>query len=141
MSDGAWPERRAEPPADGQDAFASIRDIGLSLPGVEAVVRYDGAPGLTRDGRFMAALACHRSAEPASLVVRASPEFREALLREAPDTYYLTPHYERHPVVLARLHRLSLQALADLLRASWRLSVHSGRSPRRQPATSSNSGR
>ena len=129
MSDGAWPGRRAEPPADGQDAFASIRDIGLSLPGVEAVVR------------FMAALACHRSAEPASLVVRASPEFREALLREAPDTYYLTPHYERHPVVLARLHRLSLQALADLLRASWRLSVHSGRSPRRQPATSSNSGR
>ena len=124
-----------QPGVDGQDAFAPVRAIGLSLAGVEAVVRYDGAPGLTRDGRFMAALACHRSAEPASLVVRASPDFREALLREAPESYYLTPHYEPHPVVLARLDRLSHEALADLLRASWRLSVHLGRPPGRVGTT------
>jgi hypothetical protein len=123
VSDAVPRDRRAPPRDDRQDAFASVRAIGLSLSGVEAVVRYDGAPGLTRDGRFMAALACHQSAEPASLVVRASPELREALLREAPESYYLTPHYERHPVVLARLDRLSHEALADLLRASWRLSV------------------
>ena len=79
-------------------------------------------------GSRLAALAGHPSAEPASLVVRASPELREALLREAPESYYVTPHYERHPVVLARLDRLSHEALADLLRASWRLSVPPSRS-------------
>ena len=43
---------------------------------------------------------------------RGRKDFR---LREEPDKYYITPHYERYPVVLARLDRLSDEELRDLL--------------------------
>jgi hypothetical protein len=54
----------------------------------------------------MAGLAGHASAEPGSLVVRSRVEDRAWLLEDAPDTYYVTDYYERHPVVLVRLDRI-----------------------------------
>ena len=106
-----------------QAAFDIVRTIGLLLPDVEAAVKYDGSPLLKAAGSFMAGLATHPSAEPGTLVVRAEAEQRECLLEEAPDTYYLTDHYRRHPVVLARLSRLDRDALRDLLMVSWRLTT------------------
>ena len=73
-------------------------------------------PILQVDGRFMAGLAAH--AEHGTLVVRVEPEQRALLLDEAPDTYYLTPYHEPHPVVLVRLHRVDRAALWDLLAES-----------------------
>ena len=108
--------RAAHPPA-----FDLVRTIGLTLPRVEAGVRYDGAPVLRLDGCFLAALATHPSAEPDSLVVRYDCEERQWLLDDAPETYYLTEYYRRYPLVLARLPRLDSAALRDLLTVSWRL--------------------
>ncbi len=65
-------------------SFDRVTRVGLTLPGVETASRYDGA-------------------EPDTLVVRAESEDRARMLEDAPDTYYLTEYYERHPVVLARL--------------------------------------
>jgi hypothetical protein len=107
----------------GAKAFSAVRAVGLTLPGVEAATRYDGAPVLKRDGCFMAGLATHPSAERDTLVVRASEEEREWLLAEAPETYYLTDYYRRHPVVLVRLSRIDRDALHDLLTSSWRLTA------------------
>ena len=75
----------------------------------------------------MAALATHESAEPDSLVVRMNPADREALLEDAPETYYVTEYYERHPVVLARLSHLDTDALHDLLSVSRRLTLAKAR--------------
>ena len=58
------------------DPFARVRTIGLALPDVEAVTRYDGATVLKAGGAFMAGLATHPSAEAGSLVVRAEIEAR-----------------------------------------------------------------
>ena len=69
----------------------------------------------------MAGLATHRSAEPATLVVRTAFEDREWLLEDAPDTYYLTDYYRSFPIVLVRLSRIDRDALRDLLAVSWRL--------------------
>ncbi len=74
----------------------------------------------------MAGLAWHRSAELDTLVVRSSFEERAFLLEEAPETYYVTDYYRRHPVVLVRLSRIDRDALRDLLSVSWRLSVPKG---------------
>jgi len=71
----------------------------------------------------MASLATHPSAEPGTLVVRADLDQRDALLEEAPDTYYLTDYYRRYPLVLARLQRLDRDALRDLLSMSRRLTL------------------
>jgi hypothetical protein len=114
--------------------FDIVRNVGLTLPDVAAETKYDGSPVLRVKGVFMAGLACHPSAEPATLVVRFPIEDRDALVEEAPETYYLTSYYRRHPVVLARLSLLSEDALRDLLAVSWRLTaakVGRPRSPRR----------
>jgi hypothetical protein len=105
------------------DAFETVRAVGLALSDVEATTKYDGSPVLKVGGCFMAGLATHRSAEPATLVVRASFEEREWLLDDAPETYYLTDYYRSYPVVLARLSRIDQEALRDLLSVSWRLTL------------------
>ena len=104
-------------------AFETVSAIGLGLPDVEAAIRYDGSPVLKARGSFMAGLATHPSAEPETLVVRAGFEEREWLLEDAPDIYYLTDYYRRHPVVLARLSRLDRDGLRDLLSVSRRLTL------------------
>jgi hypothetical protein len=85
--------------------------------------RYDGAPALLAGGCIMAAQATHPSAEPGSLVIRVSPDDRQAFLDEAPQTYYLTAHYAPHPVVLVRLAAIDAVALADLLGMSRRFTL------------------
>ena len=103
------------------NAFEIVRAVGLTLPNVEATTKYDGSPVLKLSGCFMAGLATHPSAEPNTLVVRYDDEEREWLIADAPQTYYLTDHYRRYPIVLVRLSRIDSGALRDVLSVSWRL--------------------
>jgi hypothetical protein len=105
------------------DPFDRVKAIGLGLPEVDATIKYDGSPVLKLRGCFLAGLAAHPSAEPDSLVVRVAFDDRARLLEDAPDTYYLTDHYEPHPVVLVRLARVDRVALGDLLSVSWKLTA------------------
>ena len=89
------------------NAFESVQRVGLALPDVEAATKHDGSPVLKAGGCFMAGLATHPSAEPGTLVVRFNLEDRDALLEDAPETYYVTDYYEPYPVVLARLAQLN----------------------------------
>jgi hypothetical protein len=114
--------------------FETVSAVGLALPGVEAATKYDGSPMLKVGGSFMAGLAMHPSAEPETLVVRADREERECLLEDAPETYYLTDYYRKHPVVLVRLARLDRDALRDLLSMSRRLTL-AKRLPPRDPVS------
>jgi hypothetical protein len=104
-------------------AFERVERVGLTLPGVEAVTRYDGSRVLKLHGCFMAGPATHPSAEPETLVVRADLKNREWLLEDAPETYYLTDYYRSHPLILVRLSRVDDGALHDLLSVSWRLTA------------------
>jgi hypothetical protein len=104
-------------------AFANVKTIGLALEDVEASFNWIGFPVLRARGCFMAAIAAHASAEPASLVVRYDVEERERLLEDAPDTYYVTDFYRRYPLVLARLSHLNRDALRDLLSVSHRMAL------------------
>ena len=107
--------------------FETVRTVGLALPDVETATKYDGSPVLKVGGSFMAGLATHSSAEPETLVVRIGLEERECLLEDAPETYYVTDYYQRHPVVLVRLSRIDRDALRDLLSVSWRLALAKAR--------------
>ena len=111
--------------------FDIVSSVGLELRDVEAATKYDGSPVLKVGGAFMAGMATHRSAEPETLVVRIDPEEREWLVEDAPDTYYVTDYYRKHPVVLVRLSRIERDALRDLLSVSWRLTVAKARQRRR----------
>jgi hypothetical protein len=123
-------KRRSTSPAV-VNAFEVVQTVGLALPDVEAATRYDGSTVLRAAGCFMAGPATHPSAEPESLVVRIDLDDRDALLEDAPETYYVTDYYRRHPVVLARLSRLTSDALRDLLSVSRRLTLAKAHGARR----------
>ena len=112
------------------DAFDRVRTLGLALPDVESGTKYDGSPVLRRGASFMAGLALHRSADPGTLVVRADVDDRDAMIADAPDTYYLTDHYRRHPVILVRLSGIDRDGLRDVLLMSWRLTEAKARKGR-----------
>jgi len=93
--------------------------MGLELEDVEEGTSY-GSPALEVRGKMFACIVAHRSAEPDSLAVRMSFLERDLRMSAEPAVYYLTPHYQDYPVVLARLGRLSDDALRDLLETGWR---------------------
>lgn len=110
-------------PAPPPPAFDAVIRVGLTLPDVQAARRYDGSPVLQVAGVFMAGLATHESAEPDTLVVRADVDDRDAFIDDAPDVYYLTDYYRRHPLILVRLAHVTPEALHDLLLSSHRLTL------------------
>ena len=98
--------------------FETVKTLGLELPGVEQGTMY-GAPALKLNGQLLGCVPTNKAAEPDSLVVRIDFEQREGLLADAPETYYLKPHYLAYPCVLVRLNRIDHDALKELLHASW----------------------
>ena len=109
--------------------FEEVAAAALLLPEVAFSEKYDGSPVLKAGGSFLAGIATDESADADTLVVRMEYEQRQYLLEDAPDTYYVTDHYERHPVVLVRLELLEHDALRDLLSVSWRLAMKKGKRP------------
>jgi hypothetical protein len=115
--------------------FDTVRDVGLTLPGVEAATSW-GAPALKVGGKMFACGATHKSAEPNTLVVRMPFEERDELLAADPQTYYLKEHYVNYACVLVRLGKVHPDALRDLLLMGWRFVAPKGRrrAPRATPA-------
>jgi hypothetical protein len=113
--------------------FDTVRNIGLALPGVEESTAY-GQPALKIHGKLLACVPAHRSAEPASLVVRVDFDDRAELLAAAPDVYYVTDHYVGYSSVLVRLSRVNLDVLRDLLRMAHKFVTRNAapRSPARK---------
>ena len=117
--------------------FATVREIGRALPGVEESTAY-GSPALRVKGKMFACLAVHRSAEPNSLVVTVGFDARDALVAEEPATYYVTPHYVDHPSVLVRLDRVRPDALKGLIVSAHRLASKSAKPRARRPGRGRN---
>lgn len=113
--------------------FDTVRDIGLTLPGVEESTAY-GFPALKVHGKLLACVPANPSAEPASLAVRVDFDDRAELLAEAPDVYYVTEHYVDYDAVLVRLSRITPDLLRDLLGMAYKFvsSRATSRSPSRK---------
>ena len=99
--------------------LSDVRKVALALPDVEDATTY-GSPAFKAGGKMFACVAIHKSAEPGSLMIRVDFDRRAELLAEAPDVYYLTPHYADYPAVLVRLSKVSKDALRDLLGGALR---------------------
>ena len=84
------------------------------MPDVEEGTGW-GVPALHAGGKVICCTAAHRDAEPNTLVVMVPFDQRDALIEEAPDIYYLKPHYIAHPCVLVRLPAIGNDALRALL--------------------------
>ena len=109
--------------------FGTVRKIARTLPGAEEAMAY-GSPSIKVNGTMMACIAVNKAAEPNSLVVRIDFDQRDAMIEEAPATYYLKDHYAPYPSVLVRLAHITEEELRDLLNASWRF-VTSKKKPKK----------
>lgn len=120
--------------------FDTVRRLASGLPGVEESTSY-GTPSFKVGGRLLTCTAINKSAEPDSLVLSIDFDQRDALIADAPDTYYVTDHYVNYPCVLVRLSRINAEALRDLLQAGWRFVSSSpprkGRTTSRKPRSGS----
>ncbi|MEX2281751.1 MAG: MmcQ/YjbR family DNA-binding protein [Gemmatimonadota bacterium] len=94
--------------------WETVRELALALPDVEEATSW-GAPAFKRKGKMFTCRPTHKSAEPDSLVVLLDFMERDLLLRVAPETYYLKPHYQNYPCVLVRLGNIRKTALRELL--------------------------
>ena len=114
-------------------SFDTVRDMGLSLPGVEESTAY-GAPALKVRGKLLACVPANRSAEPDSLVVRVDFDERAELLAADPEVYYITDHYSGYSAVLVRLSRVDPDMLKDLLGMAYKFVTRKAisRSPSRK---------
>lgn len=107
--------------------FEIVRKIGLALPGVVESTMY-GAPALKIQGKLVACIPTHKSAEAGSLAVRMNFDDRADLLAGAPDVYYITNHYVNYNAVLVRFARISEDELRDLIRMAYKFVTASGTS-------------
>ena len=114
--------------------FDTVRHIGLALPGVEESTAY-GAPALKVYGKLLACVPSHRSAEPASLVVRVDLDDRAERLAADSHVDYVTPHYVDYSAVLVRLSRVNSNVLRDLLGMAYKFVTRKSapRPPARRP--------
>ena len=99
--------------------YDEVREIGLSLPGVEESTSY-GTPSLKLAGRRGKMIARLRE-DGVTLVVRCLRPERETLLESEPEAFTLTDHYRDHDYVLIRLPAVDRDLLDERLTESWRL--------------------
>ena len=91
--------------------------IALRYPGVEAGTSY-GKPALRVKGQAM----CRMRTSPDALVMRVDDLGEvEALIRQDPDTFFTTPHYDGYPYVLVHVERIEREMLAELVEDAWRI--------------------
>jgi len=93
--------------------FEAVRSLALALPEVEEGTWY-GTPAFKVRGKSFARLR-----EDGLFVLRVDPGLREILIRERPDAYLVTPHYQDYPYVLVRLGAVDAAELGDLLADGW----------------------
>jgi hypothetical protein len=110
--------------------FDTVRNIGLTFPGVEESTAYR-SPVLKVHGKILAGIAVNRSAEPGSLMLRVDFNDRAELLASDPKVYYVTDHYGGN-AVLVRLSRVNPDLLRDLLGMAYKFVTRNA--ARRSPA-------
>ena len=101
------------------EAFAVVRELGLSLSDVEEGTMY-GAPALKLRGKMLACITTNKAADPDSLAVQVGFVNRDLLIVKDPSTYYLRKHYASYPVVLVRLNTVKRNDLRNVLDMAWR---------------------
>jgi len=94
--------------------WADIVAIAETLPEVEVGTAY-GTPALRVKGRFM----CRLREDGQTLAIRCDPDERPLLLGAHPTVLFLTPHYDKWPMVLVALPRADAGLVRELVEDAW----------------------
>lgn len=94
-----------------------VRELALSLPETEEGTTYR-KPAVRVAGKVFAWMS---PSEDGALVVYVDPGERPFLVASQPGLYFVTPHYEGHPMMLVKLGDASTGHLRELIEDSWAL--------------------
>jgi hypothetical protein len=104
-----------------------VRQIAMALPGVEA--RGGGNEWRVRDKAFVFERPLRRAdiealgaaAPPDPILGAWVPDLlaKEALLADAPEVYFTTPHFDGYRMVLVRLEAIDVDELQELIVEAW----------------------
>ena len=106
-----------------------VRRIALSLPESGERASHGGQAWHVRAKGFVwerplrkGDLVALGDAAPAGPILGARVEHltaKEALIADAPEIYFTTPHFDGYPAVLVRLERIPLDELEELIVEAW----------------------
>ena len=111
-----------------------VRRLVAALPDADEHASYGGCPSWQVHGKAFVWDRPLRSADRRALAEAAPDEtepllgirvadegVKAALIAGAPTVFFTTPHFDGYPVVLARLERIPVDELAELVEDAWRL--------------------
>ena len=93
----------------------TVRQIAMALPGVVESTSY-GTPAFRVGKKHITRL--HDKLD--ALVIGIDMDERESLMRDHPDTFFITDHYRDYPAMLVRLSTVTRPQLQSLLEHAWR---------------------
>jgi hypothetical protein len=114
------------------DSLTRVRDIVLELADVEEGTTF-GFPAFKVRGKLLAWFPKKKEVEPATLAVRVSILERDHRVATRAAVFYVTPHYQDYPCVLARVQRMSEVELEELLQSGYEFVLAELKSRRRGP--------
>ena len=96
--------------------WATVRDLALSLSGVEESTSYR-TPAMKVGGKLIARL----KEDGETIVVPMTIDERDVRIEADPDVFFVTDHYVPWPYVLVRLAKVTRTDLRELLQDAWRM--------------------
>jgi hypothetical protein len=98
--------------------FDTLRQMALGLPETEERTAWGTPAFYVREKMF-----ARQHEDGDHVAIKVDRGEREALVASDPDTFVITPHYQRHPWVLVKLARVDPAELRELLIEAWMLSA------------------
>jgi hypothetical protein len=109
--------------------WGDVRRLALALPETSERTSRDLATWRVRDKQFVwerplrsGDIRALGNDAPAGPILGARVEHlvaKEALLADAPDVFFTTPHFDGYPAVLVRLDEVTLEDLEEVIVEAW----------------------
>jgi hypothetical protein len=97
--------------------WATVRELALALPEVEATETSGGRPRYLVHGKGFAWRA--RERDGGGLAVRVDPDEKPLIVESNPDVYFDPPHYRGFPAVTIRLEKIGRKELRERIEDAW----------------------
>lgn len=100
-------------------SYERFREMMLSFPEVKEGTAY-GSP-IFKVKNKMAARLSEEFAD--TIVIKVNLALRSSLLEAETETFYITPHYAAHPLILVKLSKITFADLKYLIEQAWRIAA------------------
>jgi hypothetical protein len=110
-------------------SWDDVRRIALALPQTSERVAHGACQWRVKDKLFVwerplrgKEIEALGTAAPSGAIVAARVEHlgaKEALLADDPRVFFTTPHFDGYPAILARLERIAVADLGELITEAW----------------------